>query len=245
MGEVFQRYAQNIVREAEKAESELSSMRGGGTGELSIGVSSVYCLYYMPRIVSRLIAGDPNARILVDVFSHHNDEVISKLRSARWDIAVTHSSDQAKLPSDIAARVIGTSTSSVYCHKDHPLSQKQEVSLRDMAPYEWVTTNLGGAETLLKSNFQTISVPPKIRVRASTMGFVIALCRNHGFLCIAPDDMVYAEVVSGSLVRVDQQALHVESQISLIYSNLLERTTLTKAIMALCVAERDDRASSP
>ena len=237
IGIVFERYARSIVREAEKALNEVADMRGAGRGKVSIGVMSVFSCSFMPRVLGRFFEGNNTVEVETHIFTSPAQHVIKKLQAAEWDMALTLWPAAEDLPSDISARLLRTSRSHVYCSIDHPLAHKAAVSLDAMADYEWAVTNVGSAELLLNEVFNAADLQPRIRMRASTMNLVLSMASNFPFLVMAPEEVAEDEVERERLVRVDQSAIRSQSQIAIFYSNLSERTSPMKTLMALCAAE--------
>ncbi len=237
IGEVFERYAQNILREAEKALGEVSALRGGGRSRLSVGVMSVFSLNFAPKVIAKFVTENPTVEIDTASFTFNSDVVIKQLQAAEWDLALTLLSDGFTPPPDIAVRNLGASESHVYVRANHPLAQKRDVTLADMAGYSWAVTNVGSSERLLGDVFAEVELVPDVRVRANSINQVLALAYAHPFLCMLPAEAIAEDVSSGRLVRVDQDVLHSKATIAILHSNLAERTASMRGFIRLCAEE--------
>ncbi len=235
IGVVFTRYAKNILREAEKAQAEVSMMRGGGVGKLSIGTLSVFIPRFMPKVVAAFM--DTSADIVVDAFTftYNSSRVFTDILSSEWDLALTLTGDDFDPPPEIRVRTLGDYPSSVYCSPSHPLAGERGISLDQLASAHWVLTNAGSAETLLCQKFAEGGREAMIRMRVNSMNFAIAAARASNLLCVAPDEAVADEIRDGRLVRVDQVTINPTAQIALLHSNLSERTGAMRQFMS-CAA---------
>ena len=234
IGVVFERYAQNILRETEKAKSEVTAMRGAGAGKLVIGALSVFIPHFIPKVIGKFLTATSGVDIEAFTFTYNSDIVIRNVQSAEWDLALTLMQDDFVAPSEVNIRLLGNYPSSVYCSAVHPLATVRHVSLEQMASADWVVTNSGGAEDLLRQTFAEIGMTPKIRMRVNSMNFVMSATRAFPFLCLAPLEAVAQEVKDGRMVKVDQTSLAPSAQIALLHSNLAERTSAMRDFMAHC-----------
>jgi DNA-binding transcriptional LysR family regulator len=237
IGEVFERYAQNIIREAEKALGEVSSLRGGGRSKIAVGVMSVFSLYFAPRVISRFMTLAPIIDVDMASFTFNSDMVIKRLQAAEWDLALTLVNEDFQCPPDIALRRLGPSQSHVYCRASHPLAHRRQVSLADMAPYSWAVTDIGVSERLLIETFGEAELAPDVRVRTNSLNQVLSLAYAHPFLCMLPDQAIGDDVEQGRLVRVDQDFIHTQASIAVMYSNLAERSSAMRTFIRLCAEE--------
>ncbi|HWU03517.1 MAG TPA: LysR family transcriptional regulator [Novosphingobium sp.] len=237
IGEVFERYATNIIREAEKALGEVSALRSGGRTRVSVGVMSVFSLKFAPRIISQFVVENPSVEIDIASFTSKSEQVIQRLQAAEWDLALTLLPDDFVCPPDMACRQLGTAHSHVYARADHPLVNRQDVSLRDMAAFPWAVTNIGSSEQLLNETFATQDLAPDIRVRTNDINQVLSLAYTHPFLCLLPAQTIAEDVASGQMVRIDQSFLHTQASIAILYSNLAERTVGMRNFIRLCAEE--------
>lgn len=236
IGLVFQRYAQNILRETEKAKAEVSSMRGAGAGRLAVGVLSVFTARMMPQVTSAFLNASQGVEVTAYSTSNTSDAIIRNIQSAQWDLALTLLNEGLRAPSDIDIRLLGPYPSRVFCSTAHKLAGVRDVTLPQMADAEWVVTTSGVAETELARLFAPLGRVPSVRMRVNTINFAVSAARAHPFLCIAPIDSMTDEVASGRMVRVDQPFFKTEAQIALLHSKLAERTTAMRTFTTLCAA---------
>ena len=234
VGEEFAKYANNIVREAEKAKAVVEASKGAGEGRVSLGVLSAFCNRIAPQILSEFFAASHNPDVDLFVHTANFGEIAKRILRAEWDLVLTLCSDTDAFPPEIGFKTLGTVKSSVYCGAIHPLAGQPNVGLADMAPYRWIASSLGLTEQLLDRAFG----PPeggvsRVCVRTDSMTLLPSLLGEFPFLCMAPDISVTDEVANGTLVRVDQTALGSSSQMVVLYSNLSNRTPAMRTLISI------------
>ena len=209
VGEEFAKYANNIVREAEKAKAAVDAWRGVGEGRIALGVLSVFANHIVPSILSDFFAVSQNPDVDASVYTTSFAEVVKRIVRAEWDLVMTLAPDPESFPPEIGWKQLGQVKSSVYCAASHPLAGKTNVKREDMAAYRWIASNLGMTEHLLESSFAEESLKPKICLRTDSMTLIPAMLTASPFLCMAPDLAVTHNVKSGELVRVEGSATFV------------------------------------
>jgi len=234
VGEEFAKYANNIVREAEKAKAVVEASRGAGEGRISLGVLSAFCNHITPQILSEFFQVSHNPD--VDLFIHtcSLNEVVKRILRAEWDLVLTLTSQADAFPPEIGFKTLGTVMSSVYCGANHPLAGQSGVKAADMLPYRWIASNLGLTDRLLAERLCSDGCDaPRVCLKTDSMTLIPSLLSEFPFLCMAPDVSVAQEVANGTLVRVDQTVMTASSQLVLLYSNLSNRTPAMRTLMAI------------
>jgi len=234
VGDEFAKYANNIVREAEKAKAMVEASRGAGEGRISLGVLSAFCNHITPQILSEFFASTHNPDVDLFVHTASFDEITKCILRAEWDLVLTLASQADAFPPEIGFRALGTVTSSVYCGANHPLAGQSGVRGADMLPYRWIASNLGLTDRLLAERLSPEGGDaPRVCLKTDSMTLIPSLLSEFPFLCMAPDVSVAHEVANGTLVRVDQTAMTSSSQLVLLYSNLSNRTPAMRTLMAI------------
>jgi DNA-binding transcriptional LysR family regulator len=238
VGEEFAVYANNIVREAEKAKAVVEASRGAGEGRISLGVLSAFCNHMTPQILSAFFAASNNPDVDLFVHTATIGEVVKRILRAEWDLVLTLCSETETFPPEIGAKSLGVVQSSVYCGVGHPLAGQVGVTVADMAPYRWIASNLGLTEQLLARQFGPEGDrAARVCLRTDSMTLMPGLLGEFPFLCMAPDIAVADDVAAGTLARVDQTALTSASQLVVLYSNLSNRTPAMRTLIAI-IADR-------
>lgn len=233
-GAVFERYARTIIREAEKALSELEGMRGGGLSRITLGVMTAYTIEFVPHVLNRFLNQIDSVDLEMHSFAGGPEGAMQKLQSADWDIALTLVPDGAALPSNIEIQKIGRSASRVYCRASHPIAKQKNVSLADLADCSWAFTNVGEAEAAVAEAFESIDRLPNVKVRTNSLSQIFSSALTHPLLFLAPDLAISSRLAAGDFVAVDQQFLSSASSMAILYSNLAERTTSMRQFVTIC-----------
>lgn len=233
-GTLFERYARNIVREAEKAQSELDALRGGGLSRLTLGVLTSFSVEFVPQVLSKFLKTTQAVDLEIDSFTGNQDVVIRKLQSADWDLALTLVRDEAVFPSGIEVQRIAPSTSNVYCCISHPLAHKKNVSLEDLATYAWAFTNVGEAENQVAKAFSAVGRRPIVKIRTNSVHQIFTAALDNPLLFLAPELAISNRLLRSEFVAVDQPYVTVSSSMAVLYSNLSERTGSMRTFAALC-----------
>jgi DNA-binding transcriptional LysR family regulator len=234
VGDEFAKYANNIVREAEKAKAMVEASRGAGEGRISLGVLSAFCNHITPQILSEFFSSTHNPDVDLFVHTASFDEVAKCILRAEWDLVLTLTSRTDNFPPEIGFKALGTVRSSVYCGANHPLAGRSGVGAADMVPYRWIASHLGMTDRLLAERLcPEGGDAPRVCLRTDSMTLIPSLLSEFPFLCMAPDVSVAHEVANGTLVRVDQTAMTASSQLVLLYSNLSNRTPAMRTLMAI------------
>lgn len=231
IGETFANHAQTITREAEKAADEVAAMRGLGAGRISLGLNSALARYLAPPAISDFLGRSTGAQLDISVFSFGFSDIVGRLQRSDWDMVVTLSARETDYPPDIEVKRIRAVESRVYCGIEHPLARQPSVSLADMGRYEWIISNLGLAEQVLASAFASESQTPTIRIRTDSMELIPHVASTHPFLCVLPVESAFHAVAAGRLVEVRQEVIRSESEIVLLYSNMVSRTAALRQLM--------------
>lgn len=236
IGTTFERYARNIIREAEKAKSEVALMRGAGKGKLAIGALSVFVPRFIPNVLSTFLDINPDIEIEAFTFTYNApDVVMNDILSSTWDVALTLLADGIEASPQIALTHIGDYPSRVYCAPHHPFAGKKNVGAEALAAADWVVTNTASAQRLLQQCFEGCDQSPHVRMRVNSLEFATAMAKQHPLLCMAPIEAVAHDIEHGDLVEVDQTVVMPSSRIVLLHSNLSERTEAMRQFMAACV----------
>jgi len=242
IGEEFAKHAQVIVRETEKAVEQVHTMRGVGKSRISVGLLSVLSFYLAPRAFANFLSKVPNVTLDVKVSTFMPDEVASSLRDGDWDVAFALLGKGNSFGSDIVTEPVMTLTSHIYCSARHPLAAKKDISLEELANYEWVVSSVGLMEDILARTFENIAKKPVIRMRADSTTLLRALTYEENFLCMLPDKVAEVDVKAGRLVRVSQKHITSSSEIVIAYSSFLVRTSVVRNLMATFFQESASQA---
>ncbi|MBL8643033.1 MAG: LysR family transcriptional regulator [Rhodospirillaceae bacterium] len=229
-GQTLISYASNIMREVSKARDELDVLRGLQRGRVNVGALSTFSSHIVPEVVGRFIAAYPNIEVAVTV---HLWPELSKLLEtgeldfvySLWSPELVHGTEFESIPQQRCRSL-------VYARSDHPLAGRKNVTLEQMAKFDWVVTNQSIATDYLIRMFGNGGVaPPKIAVRTDSFSLIRAMVREQPLLCMMPDNTTAEDLRGGRLVEIDQRHIAREQTTALIFSKRISQTPAAMAMM--------------
>ncbi len=229
-GETLTKHANTILREIAKAREELDVLSGLQRGRVSLGVLSTFSSHIVPEVVSTFLTEYPN--IEVEVTVHLWPELSKLLESGELDFVFSLWYPELEKGKDLKSIPQQTCRSVVYARADHPLASKKNVSLKDMAQFEWIVTNQAIATDYLALRFNDGGLPlPKIAVRTDSFSLIRAMVHERPLLCMMPDNTTAEDLQEGLLVEIDQKQIVREQTTALIFSTRISLTPAAEALM--------------
>jgi DNA-binding transcriptional LysR family regulator len=229
-GEALTKYASTILREVGKAREELDVLRGLQRGRVNLGVLSTFSSHIVPDVVGKFLGEYPNIEVAVTV---HLWAELSKLLEmgeldfvySLWAPELEHGTDLRSIPQQKCKSV-------VYARADHPLAKKKDVSLEDMAKFDWIVTNQALATDFLNLYFGYGGLPPpRIAVRTDSFSLIRAMVKEQPLLCMMPDNTTAEDLKEGWLVEINQKHIAREQTTALIFSGRISQTPAATALM--------------
>lgn len=138
-GNLFLDYSRKALDYINSGIQEINARNNIYQGDLSIGVTYSTCEILNSCIVKYSQKyPDVNLRVkmLITV-----DDVIDNILSNKLDIAITYKPDN--LPASIDVMPLEITPLCVVAHKDHPIGQKEYISLKELSKYPFVTYEKG------------------------------------------------------------------------------------------------------
>lgn len=184
-GRRFLSHAYSVLAAAEAAE-RMPDEEATVEGELTVAASYTVLGYFLPHHLDRFSRLHP--RVNIKVHEAARQDIEEGLITRRYDMGVLLTSNVAL--SELTLETFFGSHRRLWVSSKHPLLDKQEVSLADVAqePYIMLTVDEAAA-TSLKYWSQTPH-RPDIRLRTSSVEAVRSTVANGMGVCIL-SDMVY------------------------------------------------------
>src|SRR3954452_23657124 len=154
-GEILLEHADAIAERFQLAEQQLAATAQGERARLRIGAFPTALAVLVPDAVARMRLQHPAARVTVDEGTH--DDLPARVRSGDLHLAVSfqNTAEPRHEPPDVERHDLFQEQFRVALAPDHPLAERQQVSLTDLAGDDW-----------------TLAVPD---------GLIIQACRAAGF----------------------------------------------------------------
>ncbi|RKS79854.1 DNA-binding transcriptional LysR family regulator [Actinomadura pelletieri DSM 43383] len=133
-GRMFLPEARAVLARADEAAAVAQRAARGEIGRLSLVFLASTANYMLPPMVKALRERAPGIE-----FTTHNeqiDELVAGLRDGRFDVAFT----RPPLVDDLATRTLATEPACAVLPSGHPLADRTELRLADLADEDWVLT---------------------------------------------------------------------------------------------------------
>ncbi len=203
-GRTFIDHARRICFEVSNMEHDVDLVRMGGSGQLAFGVGPLHTSALVPRLLARLRMLRPGLQLTVSV--NNWISLLSQLRSEEIEFFMAEvrnieESDDIVITSEV--RQFG----SMFCRPGHPLLDRQQHSLQDVAPYPLVCPRL--PKPIEKQLRQLLKrgqgKPLHLALVCDSMSVLFDAVANTNALMLATEAASAGELEAGSLV-----ALHIE-----------------------------------
>ena len=197
-GKVFLEYATLIAGEIDRATEEIAQMKGTGRGVVRVGAGATMMQYLIPQAVRAFVAQDDSA--VVTFRQGLRDELIASLRRGEVDVIVGSISG-AGAGDDFRQEIALHDEIVVVANRDHPLAQREAVSLPDTAPYKWVLPDgtEGERDRLTRVMRAQGLVPPTCVISTPSSTFMATMLQTGEYLSYLPR----------ALIRLDREYEHL------------------------------------
>mgnify|MGYP001225353967 CR=1 FL=1 len=223
-GEDLLSYAYHIV--ALNQEMEEVARKNGCRQTVVLGATVTIGTYVLPGLLSKLKEGHDGLEIKTVV---ENTELIEKdILSSRLDLGLVEGEINS---ADLEVRPFCENELVLICHKDHPLAQKNTITLQELQDQPFFVREEGsGSRALFLGAMKKRGVPVKIQgVFNNTEGIKIATMYNLGLGVVSKisisrhdQDLVILPVADLSLTRHFSLVYHKNKYISRDMAGLME-----------------------
>ncbi|GAB2890982.1 LysR family transcriptional regulator [Streptomyces deserti] len=186
-GRLLSEHAARILSQVELAQSDLEAHRGQVVGELRLTGFPTAVRGLFPVVLSRLRADHPTLR--VRSWELEPEFGVSAVLRGDADLAVVLDwyNKPLPMPEGLAKAAILDDPVDVALPEGHPLADRDEVGLEDLAEAEWVSWNEGEfCHEWLLYTLRGKGIEPRIAHRAGEHHTQLALVAAGLGVCIAP-----------------------------------------------------------
>lgn len=200
-GEAFLKHINIALLEIEKGFRELQDMANPDKGIISI--ASTYCIgtYFMPFIISDYLNSCPCTRFQ---FSHESTpEILNDLIDGKIDLGVYDDIDDIHKHTEIKSIPVKKEEYVLIVPKNHPLSNQEEVSLKDLKDESFIVSSEGNKDMIL-SYSEVIGYTPKISIqpnKVSMLGGLVAA--GAGITIVANAPLINTNTLSIIKIKED------------------------------------------
>jgi DNA-binding transcriptional LysR family regulator len=180
--------------QAEQAAEALS-------GTLAIGVTSLVAGYYLAELLSRFRRLNPQVQVAVTeetpTFLEH------LLINGEVDVAIMVSSGLGE-PQALQVEVLTRSANRAWLPSNHPLAERDELTLADCAAHDQVVLEADRIDTLMTTVWARHQLKPRTLLRTSSLEAVRSLVGAGAGIAVLPDFLYRPWTLDAEHVEVRQ-----------------------------------------
>lgn len=186
-GDRFVHHARNVLGAASRAIEDIQSTPSDIQGRLKIGVTETISAYLMPRLLLTVEQRFPGLQ--VQVIEQDRAEVEHALINGNLDLAVLLVSNLTQLD-ELEYSTLLKSTRRLWTHPDHPLQQASQVSLHDIAEFDYVLLDMDEHVQTMGRYWQQRQLHPAVRFQSRSLEAIRSLVAFHKGVTLL-SDLVY------------------------------------------------------
>jgi LysR family transcriptional regulator of gallate degradation len=161
----FARKVKLALREIQWGIDEVEAARGNIGGEIVIGAMLLAGSVMLASVISEFVSAYPNAH--VRILNGNAEDMLRYLRTGDVDMVIGLLRDPA--PDDFVSQTLAETPYAVVARHGHPLHQKNEITLEDLADYEWIIGTPGATRRTRFENLFAGRRRPQTRIATCSL----------------------------------------------------------------------------
>ena len=153
-------YARKILATDKDAEDAAARLQRAETGVLTIGFVST-AKYFLMRLLADFRSTHPGVDIQISI--GNRDQLVNMLNNSEVDIAV-----MGRPPKELPTRAepFAANPHVFVSSMDHPLAQRERLSVEDLRPYDFIVREPGaGTRADMEKFFEDTHVEPRMKIQ--------------------------------------------------------------------------------
>ncbi|WP_455543900.1 LysR family transcriptional regulator [Intestinibacter sp.] len=183
-GEVFLSYAQLALNNIEKGIDELKYMKNDTENHISLAYTECIGSSFIPFIISSFLNNHSDIKFQFNTSS--TTETLENLKARKVDLGFIDSLHEIEKYSELESVLVSKQKYVLVTPKNHPLSSKTEVSLKDLKDESFVVFKNGCSDKNI-SYQEFIDYKPKIAVQPSEASMLVSLVAAGVGITIVPN----------------------------------------------------------
>lgn len=195
-GSNFYSRARSILAETERAQLEISEMRGETESLVSIGTLPSQANFILPEATVKFLANNQGAR--VKVIQKSRVEILPSMLAGEFDF-IFCILDKIDAEHQTTQRLLFYDRASVVVRKDHPVLRANTDILENLLDYPWVLPRLEADQRMYINRLHSnagLGVP-KIAVECQTTPYLKSLVMQSDLIGVLPTNFVSVEESAG------------------------------------------------
>ena len=185
-GEKLLPHAKRICQEWEKIEDKIQDLLQGEQPELCVAGIHSACAYFLPPILQQFCRIRSQVQLRVTALG--SDRAIKVLRDGLVDIAVVMNNRYLTSTSDMVIKHLYHEPIDVLVSSQHPLAQKENVTISDLAPYAQIIFKDGyGMQRIVQEVFTNEGCEIEVAMELNTLDAFRGVIRRGNFIALLPE----------------------------------------------------------
>ncbi|WP_037086041.1 LysR family transcriptional regulator [Neorhizobium vignae] len=172
-------YSELLLSLANEAVDEIDALRGARRGSLRIGSMAAALRQLIPDALNHFAVSRPDVGVMVH--EGINEVLLPQLFGGKLDIVFTVKPSEI-LNEDFEWKLVAREPVRIVAHQSHPLADRENLTISDLADYSWVLPPLPETDRLLlESLFRAAGLPkPVVAVETTSINFLTSMIsRTH------------------------------------------------------------------
>lgn len=230
-GEELRPRARETLDAARAARDAVSATRGSVRGTVTVGTLTRINVIDLPTLLVDLHARHPEVVVHLRAASAGSAGLLRQLRDGDLDVAFLVFT--GAVPADLDARLAAAVPLLLVVPTDHPLAQRNSVTLAELAGMSFVDSPLGyGTRTVIDKAFAEAGIERTVAVEVADLGTAATYIRNGlgiGFLSWS----ILDDIDDSGLATVRISDYELEWRLFVTTSALRPPSAATRALLAL------------
>ena len=189
-GAKFARKLKLATREVDWGIEELDSAKGSLRGQIVIGAMQLAGSYLLASVLNEFIAAHPHAT--VRIWNGSSGAMLKSLRGGDVDIVIGLLRDP--VPEDLVEEPLAEAPYVIAARQGHPLFRKKNVTLDDLAAYDWVVGTPGACRRVCFDTLFAGRPRPMARVETSSLPTIrLVLARSDCLTLFTSYELMYED----------------------------------------------------
>ncbi len=238
----FARNVKLALREIQWGIDEVEAARGNIGGEIVIGAMLLAGSVMLASVINEFVSAYPNAN--VRILNGNADDMLRYLRTGDVDVVIGLLREP--VPDDLVHQALAETPYVVVARHGHPLNEKTQITLDDLAAYEWIIGTPGATRRIRFDKLFAGRRRPPARIATCSLPTIrLLLTQSDRLTLLTSYELIYEEdaltaVPFGPIEPVPTIGLTTRENwlptqlqanfIDLIHSQIVGSLTLTKVL---------------
>lgn len=234
-GECLFEHARRISAEMRKLEADIEAIRTLSSGEINVGAPLGPDSRALAFAILRLV--NESRRIAVNISNGTRNDLIQPLKLGDLDFLIAILFEPEELPREFEQTELYIDRSIVAVRAEHPLLQRDAVSLADLLDFPWVMLS-GNRSTEAVLHHRIESQLEKSILRSGSPMFIKNILLRSDFVGLVRQDAVGVELETGQIAElkttetVDMLHLLPTHKVGLIFRSDVSLSAASRALIA-------------